>query len=151
MRHRAGALFVVVVAVLVSAAMAVTAVDLLRGGDPVLAAIGVGLLLLVAVGLLLVAGEVRLGFASERLGRRLAAEGGLPADPDGVDRLPSGWLPRAAADAVFAQRRAEVEAAPDDWRCWFRLAAAYGDARDTAAGRKAMRTAVSLERAERVG
>lgn len=151
MRQRAGALFVVAVALLVAAAMALTAVDLLRTGDPVQVGVGVGVLLLVVLGLLLVAGEVRLGIASERLGRRLGEQGGLPADPPGVVRLPSGRLPRDAADAVFAQRRAEVEAAPGDWRCWFRLAAAYGDARDTAAGRRAMRTAVALERAERPG
>lgn len=149
MRHRAGALFTVAVALMVSSAMAVTGVDLLRSGDLVQAGIGLGVLLLVVVGLLLVAGEVRLGAESERLGRRLGAEGGLPADPPDVQRLPSGRLPREAADAVFARRKAEVEASPRDWRAWFRLALAYGDARDAAAGRRAMRRAVSLERAER--
>jgi hypothetical protein len=148
-RHRTPALFVVGVALLVAGAMAVTAVELVVGGSLVEKGVGVGVLLLVVVGLLLVAGEVQLGAASERLGRRLGEEGGLPTDPPGVERLPSGRLPREAADAVFANRKAEVAAAPEDWRVWFRLALAYGDARDAAAGRRAMRKAVALERTER--
>ena len=147
MRHRAGALFVVLVAMLVSSAMLLTAVDLLRTGELVQIGVGVGVLLLVVVGLVLVAGEVRLAAASERLGRRLGDEGGLPADLP--ERRPSGRLPAAAAERQFAERQAETEAAPEDWRTWFRLSLAYADARDNVQGRKAMRKAVALERAER--
>jgi hypothetical protein len=146
-RHRLGALFVVAVVLMVSGAMSATAVSLLRTGDLVQVGVGVGVLLLVAVGLLLVAGEVRLAAASERLGRRLGEEGGLPEDLP--ERLPSGRLPAEAAEQQFARRKAEVEAAPEDWRAWFRLALAYSDARDSTAGRRAMRRAVGLERAER--
>ncbi|HWH30715.1 MAG TPA: hypothetical protein VNU26_17470 [Mycobacteriales bacterium] len=147
MRHRAGALLVVLVTGLVASAMAVTGVSLLRTGDPVQMGVGVGVLLLVVVGAVLVVGEVRLAAASERLGRRLAGEGGLPEDVP--ERRPSGRLPRAAADRQFALRKAETEASPDDWRAWFRLALAYSDARDSSAGRRAMRRAVALERADR--
>jgi hypothetical protein len=56
-----------------------------------------------------------------------------------------------AAQRQFAQRQAETEAAPQDWRAWFRLALAYADARDNVRGRRAMRKAVALERAERTG
>lgn len=149
MNAKLGAAFTVLVAVMVSGAMATTAISLLRTGDLVQVGVGVGVLLLVVVGLLLVAGEVRLGQESERLGRRLADEGGLPFDPPGVTRLASGRLEKADADAVFEDRRREVELAPDDWRAWWRLAAAYGDARDPRRGRRAMRKAVSLERASR--
>lgn len=148
-RHRLGALFVVAVTLLVSSAMLVTAIDLLRSGELVQVGVGVGVLLLVVVGLVLVAGEVRLAAASERLGRRLGDEGGLPADLP--ERQPSGRLPAEAAERQFAQRQAETEAAPQDWRAWFRLALAYADARDNVRGRKAMRRAVALERAERAG
>lgn len=147
MRHRAGALLVVFVTLLVSGAMAATGVSLLRTGDLVQGGVGVGVLLLVVVGLVVVTGEVRLAAASERLGRRLAAEGGLPEDLP--ERLPSGRLPREAADRQFARRKAEVEQDPESWPAWFRLALAYTDARDSAAGRRAMRRAVALERAER--
>ena len=107
-------------------------------------------LLLVVVGCVLVAGEVKLGADSARLAKRLEAEGGLPYDPPDVTRLASGRLEKADADRIFEQRKAVVEAEPDDWRGWWRLAAAYGDARDNRRGRQAMRRAVSLERAERV-
>ena len=149
MAGKVGAAFTVLVMVLVSGAMLTTAVSLLRTGDPVQVGVGVGIVLLVLVGAFLVAGEVRLGSESARLARVLEAEGGLPYDPPGVTRLPSGRLEKADADAVFAERKAEVEADPDDWRRWWRLAAAYGDARDARRGRRAMRTAVSLERRTR--
>lgn len=142
-----GAAFTVLVALMVSGAMAATGVSLLASGDPVQVGVGIGVLLLVVVGLVLVAGEVRLGAESERLARRLADEGGLPTDPPGVRRLASGRLEKDDADAVFEDRKREVEQAPQDWRAWWRLAAAYGDARDPRRGRRAMRKAVSLERA----
>lgn len=144
MRHRLGALLVVAVTLLVSSAMLVTALDLLRSGDPVQIGVGVGVVLLVGVGLVLVTGEIRLAAASERLGRRLGEEGGLPVDLP--ERLPSGRLPAEAAARQFAQRQAETEAAPQDWRTWFRLALAYADAKDSVRGRSAMRRAIALER-----
>jgi hypothetical protein len=146
-RDRIGALLVVAVTLLVSSAIAVTAVSLLGTGDPVLVGVGVGMLVLVGVGLVLVAGEVRLAAASQRLGRRLAEEGGLPEDLP--ERLPSGRLPAEAVQRQFARRKSETEAAPEDWRTWFRLALAYADAKDSSAGRRAMRRAVALERADR--
>ena len=149
MAGRLGAAFTVLVMVMVSSAMVVTGFSLLATDDPVQVGVGVGVLLLVTVGVVLVIGEVRLGAASARLAKVLEAEGGLPYDPPGITRLPSGRLEKDDADRVFAQRKAEVEAAPSDWRAWWRLAAAYGDARDPRRGRRAMRTAVSLERAAR--
>ncbi|MBC7373418.1 MAG: hypothetical protein H7323_05450, partial [Frankiales bacterium] len=125
------------------------AVSLLRSGSLVLAGVGVGVLLLVAVGLFLVVGEVQLGADSERLGRRLAQEGRLPFDPPEVVRRASGRLDKADADVIFQDRQRELELAPEDWRSWWRLAAAYGDARDPRRGRRAMRKAVSLERGAR--
>jgi Flp pilus assembly protein TadD len=45
--------------------------------------------------------------------------------------------------------RAEVEADPDDWRRWYRLARAYDYAGDRTRARETMRKAVELETAER--
>ncbi len=149
MAGKVGAAFTLLVMVMVSSAMAVTGVSLLTSGDLVLVGVGVGVLLLVTVGVVLVVGEVRLGAASARLAKRLEAEGALPYDPPGVTRLASGRLEKDDADMVFATRRQEVEAAPQDWRAWWRLAAAYGEARDPRRGRRAMRKAVSLEAADR--
>jgi hypothetical protein len=146
---KVGAAFTVLVMLLVSGAMVSTAFSLLATGELVQVGVGIGVLLLVVVGVVLVVGEVRLGAASARLAKVLEAEDGLPYDPPGVTRLASGRLEKADADALFELRKAEVEAAPEDWRGWWRLAAAYGDARDPRRGRRAMRTAVSLERASR--
>jgi hypothetical protein len=144
-----GAAFTVAVLVMVSSAMAVTAFSLLASGELIQIGVGIGVLLLVVVGGVLVAGEVQLGAASARLAKQLEAEGGLPYDPPDVQRTASGRLDKADADRVFAERRSDVEAAPEDWRAWWRLAAAYGDARDPRRGRRAMRTAVSLEKRSR--
>jgi hypothetical protein len=143
---KVGAAFTVLVMVMVSGAMLATAFSLLGSGDLVQIGVGIGVLLLVVVGVVLVVGEVRLGAASARLARQLEAEGGLPYDPPDVVRRPSGRLEQADADRVFEQRKAQVEAAPQEWRHWWRLAAAYGDAGDARRGRRAMRKAVALER-----
>jgi Flp pilus assembly protein TadD len=52
---------------------------------------------------------------------------------------------RDAADAWFEQRRAELEAHPDDWRHWYRLAHAYDIAGDRRRARTTMRKALDLE------
>lgn len=149
MRARSTAVLLVAVAGLLVVYLAVRAVDLLRTGKIAGILIGVSVLLLVVVGSVLLYGEVRFGLDTQRLGERLAREGGLPEVPADAPRLASGRLTREAADALFEQRRAEVQAAPEDWRAWFRLATAYGDARDTPRGRTAMRRAVRLERSSR--
>jgi hypothetical protein len=117
---------------------------LLGSGEVVLVLLGLGVLLLPVVGGVLVVAELRFGLATQRLAERLAAEGGLPADD--LPRRPSGRVERTAADEVFALRRAEAEAAPTDWRCWFRLGIAYDDAGDRRRAREAMRRAIALSR-----
>jgi hypothetical protein len=104
--------------------------------------LGAGVLLLPVVGAWFVWQELRFGWATERLAAALAAEGGLPDDE--LPRSRGGRVDRQAADAVFAGRQAEVEVAPEDWRSWFRLAVAYGDAGDARRGRRAMRHAIAL-------
>lgn len=145
---KVGAVLTVLVMLMVSSALALSGARLVLSGDLVLVGIGLGVLLLVLVGVLLVAGEVRLGAQSARLARLLEREGALPFDPPGITRLASGRLEKADADRAFELRRAEVEEAPEDWRAWWRLAAAYGEARDARRGRRAMRKAVALERAQ---
>jgi Flp pilus assembly protein TadD len=41
--------------------------------------------------------------------------------------------------------RTEVEADPDDWRRWYRLARAYDYAGDRRRAREAMKTAVTMQ------
>jgi hypothetical protein len=140
------ALLVVAAVGVVGVYLSVRAVELISTGTITGLLFGVGVLLLVLLGAVLVLGEVRLAAASQRLGERLFAEGFVEED---LPSLPSGRVPREAADALFARRRAEVESAPDDWRSWFKLATAYDAARDPSRGRRAMRRAVALERASR--
>ena len=115
---------------------------LVSDGRPAFVLLGVGVLILPVVGLAILVLEMRFGQATERLARELEAEGGLPED-ERVLR-PSGRVDRAAADLVFARRKAEAEAAPQDWRVWFRLALAYADSGDGSRARRTMRRAISL-------
>ena len=128
---------------LVGVYLLVRAWDLARTGTAAGVLLAFAVLLLVVLGGLLVTAEVRLAAASQRLGRRLFDEGFVEED---LPLLPSGRVQRDAADALFARRKAELEAAPEDWRRWFLLATAYDAARDPRRGRRAMRRAVALER-----
>ncbi len=121
-----------------------TAIALLRAGTPAAMVLGVGVLLLPVVGLWAVAATLRAGLAHQRLAR-LAAEDGMDLDVSGLARTPSGRIDRDAADALFGRVRGEVEADPDDWRRWYRLARAYDYAGDRQRAREAMRTAVALQ------
>ncbi|MDX2340831.1 hypothetical protein [Micrococcus sp. M4NT] len=105
-------------------------------------AIGVAVIVVVVLGLLLLARELRFGLQTERLAGILAADGGLPADD--LPRSPGGRIDRAAADAQFETCRAEVEAAPRDWRARYRLSLAYDAAGDRRRARAAARDAVRL-------
>jgi Flp pilus assembly protein TadD len=61
-----------------------------------------------------------------------------------LPRRASGRIEREAADAHFEVIRTEVEAAPDDWRGWYRLAQAYDLSGDRKRARSAMRHAIEL-------
>ena len=139
------ALVIVAAFAVVGAYLLWRAVELMTTGTTG-ALLGTGVLLLVAVGGLLVTSEVRLATDSQRLGRKLFEEGFVEED---LPTLPSGRVQREAADALFEKRKAEAEAAPEDWRAWFKLATAYDAARDPSRGRRAMRKAITLERASR--
>jgi hypothetical protein len=126
------------------------ALALFRDGGPLAVAFGIGILLLPLVGAWVLWSTLRFGYRTQDLGRRLAAEDGLP-DTSHLPRTPSGRVDRAAADAWFDERRAEVEATPDDWRAWYRLAVAYDIAGDRTRGRQAMRKALELADQDRPG
>jgi Flp pilus assembly protein TadD len=72
----------------------------------------------------------------------------MELDVEDLPRRPSGRIDREAADALFARVRAEVEADPDDWRRWYRLARAYDYAGDRGRAREMMRKAVALQSIE---
>jgi hypothetical protein len=130
------------------------AVLLLRTPGVVPVLLGVGLLVLPFFGAGLVLAELRFGLAADRLAADLEREGspedfgdcGAPGD-GAVPRRPSGRIDRKAAAAVYERRRDQVEAAPSDWRAWFRLGLAYDDAGDRRRARAAVRQAIVLHRA----
>ena len=105
-------------------------------------AIGAAYLVLPIVGAWALIRELMFGARTEQMAKVLEAEGGLPVDE--LPRTPGGRIVRAAADAEFENYRAEAEAAPDDWRSWFRLSCAYDAAGDRKRARASMRDAVKL-------
>ena len=119
---------------------------LVTTGDAVGIAMGVALVVLPVIAAWVLWRELQFGLRSQALARRLEAEGDLPAEE--VEVRPSGRADRADAEALFPQYRAAVEADPERWQGWFRLALAYDGAGDRSRAREAMRTAIRLAAAE---
>lgn len=110
---------------------------------------GIAMLVIPAVGTWAMVREIIFGARTEKLGRTLAAEGGLPKDD--LPKTPSGRYIREAADQRFHEVREEVEADPEDWRGWYRLSLAYSASSDGRRARGAMRTAITLYRGADAG
>ncbi|MFI9175356.1 hypothetical protein [Streptomyces lincolnensis] len=117
-------------------------VMLIQSGTILTVTFGVAVLILPVIGLWFLWKNTQFVRRANALAAELDAEGGLPVDE--LTRTPSGRVDRDSADEVFAKRKAETQASPDDWRSWFRLAIAYHDARDTPRARKAMQRAIAL-------
>jgi hypothetical protein len=117
---------------------------LVQVGTPVPLLIGIALFVLPLVGAWALIAEILFGVRATGLARRLEAEGGMPSEE--VPISPSGRVDRAAADALFPSYRAAVDADPENWRVWFRLALAYDASGDRGRARWATRTAIRLSR-----
>ncbi|MGC4994882.1 hypothetical protein [Streptomyces sp. DT195] len=117
-------------------------VMLIQSGTLLTVTFGVGVLILPVIGIWFLWKNTQFVRRANQLAAELEAEGGLPVDE--LRRTPDGRIDRDSADEVFARRKAETEAAPDDWRSWFRLAVAYHDARDTPRARRTMQRAIAL-------
>ncbi|WP_328363926.1 hypothetical protein OG976_23285 [Mycobacterium sp. NBC_00419] len=121
-----------------------TGVVLIGTGKATGIALGIGVLLLPIVGLWAMIATLRAGFAHQRLAA-LAKEDGMELDVSDLPRSPGGRIDRDAADALFHTVRAEVEADPDNWQRWYRLARAYDYAGDRTRARETMRKAVAMQ------
>ncbi len=119
---------------------------LVASGDGVGIAMGIALLVLPAVAVWGLGREISFGVRADALGRRLDAEGGLPSEQ--LDVKASGAPIRDEAAALFPVYRDAVAQHPDDWRAWYRLGLVYDGSGDRRRARHAVRTAISLERAE---
>lgn len=142
MKTKIGVGAIVALMLLFAVLAVVSAVGFVQAPQPVAKVLGVATLGIVAVGLWTLWRELRFGIMMERLGRTLAAEGGLPVDD--LPRSPGGRIDRAVADAQFEVFRAEAEAAPQDWRSWYRLSLGYDASGDRSRARRAMRDAIRL-------
>ena len=120
------------------------AVTMIGSGRAAAVGLGLALLIMPVIGLWAMIATLRAGFAHQKLAR-LIAEDGMELDASALPRRPSGRVQRDAADGLFATVRTEVEADPDDWRRWYRLARAYDYAGDRRRAREAMKTAVELQ------
>lgn len=119
------------------------ALILVTSGKAAAIGLGVAVFLLPIVGLWAMIATLRAGFTHQRLAR-LARAQGMELDVSELPRRPSGRIERAAADALFHTVKAELDADPDDWRRWYRLARAYDYAGDRARARETMKKAVQM-------
>ncbi|MGO4300602.1 tetratricopeptide repeat protein [Leifsonia sp. RAF41] len=145
MRNRLAAIFMALLLLVYLVLVTQRAVLLIATGQPVGIVMGIALFVLPVIAAWAIGRELLFGARTERLVRQLDAEGNLP-----VEDLPmraSGRPLRDAADEQFPQYRAEVEAAPESWRAWFRLGLAYDASGDRRRAREALRQAIRLERA----
>ena len=121
-----------------------TAVLLIASGSAPAIGMVLALLIMPFIGLWAMIATLRDGFTHQRLSRLIAADG-MELDAGALPRRPSGRIERDAADALFRTVRDELDAEPDDWRRWYRLARAYEFAGDRRRAREAMKTAVRLQ------
>ncbi len=144
MRTRVAAL--IMAALLVLYLVFVAQYALLLIGTPLLIAkvMGVALLVLPIIGAWALIVELVFAVRTQRLLTILRTEDGLPVDD--LPRLPSGRPDPVAADAEFPKYKAEVDAAPESWRAWFRLGLAYDASGDRKRARWAMRESIKLAR-----
>ena len=145
MTTRIGVAVMAVLLVLYLVIVGDRAVKFVLTGEPIAIAIGVALVVLPVIGAWALVRELLFGVRAERLGRILESENALPADQ--LPTRPSGRPERDAVDAVFPEYRAAVEAAPEDWKAWYRLGLAYDGAGDRKRARGAIREAIRLSSA----
>ncbi|WP_407662152.1 tetratricopeptide repeat protein [Microterricola pindariensis] len=144
MKGRTAALLMAALLALYIVLIGWRAVQFVMTGEPIAVGIGIALIVLPLVGAWALGRELLFGVRSQRLVGVLEAEGALPEEV--LPTRASGRPLRDAADEDFGRFQAEVEAAPEDWRAWFRLGLAYDASGDRRRARKAIIHAIALER-----
>lgn len=120
------------------------AVMFLAVGTPVSIGMGAALIVLAPLGAWALIREMQFGFAADRLGRTLDAEGGMP--PVETELTPSGRIARADADPLVARYLAAADAEPADWRVRYRLGVVQDAAGRRKDARASIREAIRLSR-----
>nr|WP_201469542.1 hypothetical protein [Microbacterium hydrocarbonoxydans] len=113
-------------------------------GTPVSIGMGIALIVLAPIGGWALVREMQFGFAADRLGRELDAEGGMPEAE--TELTPSGRIARADADSLIARYAADAAAAPADWRARYRLGVVQDAAGRRKDARGSIREAIRLAR-----
>ncbi|WP_263732363.1 tetratricopeptide repeat protein [Cellulomonas sp. SG140] len=138
-------------AVLVTALLAVwvwlvgvRSVQLIATGRAVGIALGAAFLVLPLLVIALIVREWLLAVDVQRMADELDRAGELPVDD--LPRSPGGRVDRQVARERFEPARQAVEATPEDWRAWYRLAFAYDAAGDRRRARGSLRSASRLHR-----
>lgn len=132
-------------ALLVYLAVAVwLAVMFFAVGTAVSIGMGIALIVLAPIGAWALVREMQFGFAADRLGRELDAEGGMPEAE--TELTPSGRIARADADPMIERYAADADAAPQDWRARYRLGVVQDAAGRRKDARASIREAIRLAR-----
>lgn len=97
---------------------------------------GIALIVIAPIGAWALIRELVFGYAADRLGRTLDAEGGMPEAP--AELTPSGRLRPEDIEPLIAEYTAGAEASPADWRTHYRL----GVVQDAAGRRKDARASI---------
>lgn len=145
MRNRIAALFMALLLLLYIVLAGQRAVLLFQAGTVLGVVAGCALIVFPLVAIWALWRELWFGWKTEQLVKRLDAEGGLPVE---TAVTASGRPVREIADQDFPRYKAEVEAAPESWRAWFRLGLAYDASGDRRRARWALREAIKLSRDE---
>jgi hypothetical protein len=120
------------------------AMAFITSGRPAAIGLGLALMGLPLIGIWVMLSTLRAGLAHQRLAR-VAKEEGMELDVSTLPRMPSGRIERDAADALFTTVRDELNADPENWLRWYRLARAYDYAGDRSRARETMRKAVDMQ------
>jgi hypothetical protein len=142
MRTRLTVALLVVVLTVYLVLVGYQGVLLIGSGEVAAVALGIAVFVLPLIGAYVVWREIGFGRATTRLSAALQDAGRWPTEE--LPTMPSGRPQRDAADALFAERRREVESHPEDWGSWYRLGLAYEDAGDRKRARQAIRHAIAL-------
>lgn len=114
-------------------------------GTPVSIGMGVALIVLAPLGAWALLREMQFGFAADRLGRTLDAEGGMP-EAEG-ELTPSGRIAPTEIEPMIARYAHDAEASPADWRARFRLGVVQDAAGRRKDARASIREAIRLSKA----
>ncbi|MFB2581870.1 hypothetical protein ACEXQD_11495 [Herbiconiux sp. P15] len=144
MKGRVAALVMAVLLAVYIVLVGQRAVMFVLTGEPIAIVIGIALIVLPAVGAWALARELMFGVRTQKLVEQLDREGELPVDD--LPKRASGRPLREAADEEFGTYRDEVERDETNWRAWFRLGLAYDASGDRRRARRALVTAMALER-----